>query len=55
MMHMFDVTKENGEPIDLPEREQRRIPLSVMKPVREPHVQIRRRKGEEDVTWKLEL
>ncbi|KAF2259324.1 cytochrome P450 [Lojkania enalia] len=55
-VHMFDVRdKETGEVIALPERDNGRIPLSVMKPAKEPHVSIRRRKGEGDVVWQLEV
>lgn len=54
-VHMFEMTGSEGGSIDLPTRDDGRIPLSVMKPVKEPWVKIRRREGEEDVTWRLEL
>ncbi|KAF2793722.1 cytochrome P450 [Melanomma pulvis-pyrius CBS 109.77] len=54
-VNMFDVTDGNGGVIDLPEKDDGRIPLSVMKPVKEPQVVIKRREGEEDVIWRLEL
>ncbi|KAF2194561.1 cytochrome P450 [Zopfia rhizophila CBS 207.26] len=52
---MFDVEDEKGGVMKCPERDDGRIPLSVMKPVKEPQIRIRRRKGEEDVAWRLEL
>ena len=39
----------------VPEKDNMRIPLSVMKPATEMRVRIRRRDGEEDVCWGLEL
>ncbi|KAF2728602.1 cytochrome P450 [Polyplosphaeria fusca] len=54
--NMFDVVdRETDNVIAVPERDNGRIPLSVMKPVKEPHVIIKRRSGEEDVLWQLEL
>jgi cytochrome P450 len=56
MVHMFDVVDaETWRAIDVPVRDSGRIPLSVMKPVKEPVVNIKRRVGGEDVIWKLEL
>lgn len=52
---MFEVAGRDGKTMVLPERNDRRIPLSVMKPVVEPWVRMRRREGEEDVVWRLEL
>lgn len=54
-MCMFEVAGRDGKTMVLPERNDRRIPLSVMKPVVEPWVRMRRREGEEDVVWRLEL
>lgn len=56
MVHMFDVVDaETGGVMEVPVRNNARIPLSVMKPVREPEVIVRRRLGGEDVIWRLEL
>jgi cytochrome P450 len=54
-VHMLDVVGLDGKTMPLPERDNQRIPLSVMKPKVEPMVRIRRREGEEDAVWKLEL
>jgi cytochrome P450 len=55
-VNMFDVVDANGGgTMPLPVRDDSRVPLSVMKPVSEPRVVIKRREGEEDVHWKLEL
>jgi cytochrome P450 len=54
-VHMFDITDVNGDMIRLPERDNSRIPLSVMKPVKEPQVMFTRRNGVRDVVWGLEL
>jgi cytochrome P450 len=54
-VHMFDMTDVNGGVVKLPERDNSRIPLSVMKPVKEPRVMFTRRKGVDDVVWRLEL
>jgi len=39
----------------LPEKDQKRIPLSAVKPVKEPRVRIRRREGQERVRWRVEV
>jgi hypothetical protein len=54
-VHMFDMTDLNGGILKLPERDNNRIPLSVMKPIKEPQIILKRRKGEADVVWRLEL
>ncbi|KAF2119888.1 cytochrome P450 [Lophiotrema nucula] len=55
-VHMLDIVDtKSGGTMPLPERDNRRIPLSVMKPKVEPQVKIRRRPGEDDVVWRLEL
>ncbi|OCL13372.1 cytochrome P450 [Glonium stellatum] len=51
----FDVTAEDGGVIQLPERDDRRIPLSVMKPMKDVRVRIRKRETFEKVRWGLEL
>lgn len=55
-VHMLDIVDaQTGKTFELPVKDDGRIPLSVMKPVKEPQVTVKRRKGEEDVMWKLEL
>ncbi|KAF2683786.1 cytochrome P450 [Lentithecium fluviatile CBS 122367] len=55
MVNMFDVADAGtGGVIGVPERDDGRIPLSVMKPKKEPQVIIKRKCGEE-VVWRLEL
>ncbi|KAF2247101.1 cytochrome P450 [Trematosphaeria pertusa] len=54
-VQMLDIEDVKGGTFDVPERDDQRIPLSVMKPVKEPQVVVKRRKGEEDVIWRLEL
>jgi cytochrome P450 len=54
-VNMLDIVGRDDNAMELPERDDRSIPLSVMKPVVEPWVKIRRREGEEDVLWGLEL
>lgn len=55
-VHMLDmVDLATGESIALPVRDDKRIPLSVMKPGMEPQVLVTRREGAESVAWKLEL
>ena len=55
MLLAFDVTTEDGGVIDLPEKDDRRIPLSVMKPAKDVRVKIRKRKASEWMRWGLEL
>ena len=55
MFLAFDVTTEDGGVIGLPEKDDRRIPLSVMKPANDVRVRIRRREESEWVRWRLEL
>lgn len=49
----FDVQAEGGGALQTPEKDDTRIPLSVMKPVHDPQVEIRRREGWEDVIWDI--
>lgn len=51
----FDLEKEGGGTIEVPERDDGKIPIAVMKPRRECRVFIRRRKALEQVKWELEL
>lgn len=54
-VNMFDIVDVQGGVMRLPEKDDRHIPLSVMKPVREPRVVIRLREGTGSGTWRLEL
>lgn len=59
-VNLFDVVDEStGGVVELPVRDDGRVPLSVMKPVREPRVVVRRRNGDvaegKEVRWALEL
>ncbi|KAF2714891.1 cytochrome P450 [Pleomassaria siparia CBS 279.74] len=54
-VNLFDISDQDGGTMHVPERDDSRIPLSVIKPVKEPHVLISRRKGEEKTVWRLEL
>ena len=55
-IHSLDIVDaETRDVFALPLRDDERIPLSVMKPVKEPRVLIKRKEGEESVMWKLEL
>ena len=51
----FDMKDVDGGILRLPEKDDMRIPLSVMKPVRDPRVRIRRRRGWENVLWEIGL
>jgi cytochrome P450 len=51
----FEVESENGGMIELPVRDDVRIPLMPMKPVKDVYVEIRRREGMESVVWAVEL
>ncbi|KAJ4373135.1 hypothetical protein N0V83_003426 [Neocucurbitaria cava] len=56
-VNMFDFTEDavqGGGAIKLPEKDDSRMPLSVMKPVKEPIVRVRRRAGTEGVKWRVE-
>ena len=55
MLLAFDVTTEDGGVIGLPEKDDRRIPLGVMKPAKDVRVRIRRREASEWMRWGLEL
>jgi cytochrome P450 len=52
---LFDITDVDGGPMKLPEKDEMRIPLSVMKPVAEPMVRIKRRLGRERVQLDVRL
>jgi hypothetical protein len=52
---LFDITDVGGGPMKLPEKDETRIPLSVMKPVAEPMVRIKRRLGWERVNLDVRL
>ncbi|PVH95849.1 cytochrome P450 [Periconia macrospinosa] len=55
-VNMFEVVDaETGAAPEMPVRDDRRIPLSVMKPVREPRILMKRRVGQESVVWRLEV
>ena len=51
----FDLERLDGGLINVPEREDRVIPLGVMKPRDECRVVMSRREGLENVKWELEL
>jgi hypothetical protein len=51
----YDFEKLGGGMIELPKRNNKVIPLAVMKPKDESKVVITRRKGLEIVKWELEL
>ncbi|KAF1844197.1 cytochrome P450 [Cucurbitaria berberidis CBS 394.84] len=54
-VNMFDVADVQGGVLKLPEKDDGRIPLTVMKPAIDPQVMVRRREAAEDVQWRLEL
>lgn len=56
-VNMFDFREDavQGGAFKLPEKDDTRMPLSVMKPVKEPIVRVRRRVGMEGVKWRVEL
>lgn len=47
----FDIQSSSGGTLQVPDKDDMRIPLSVMKPMFDPQVRIVRRKGWEKVTW----
>jgi cytochrome P450 len=51
----FDLEKEGGGTMEVPERDDGKIPIAVMKPKTKCRVFIRRRKALEQVKWELEL
>lgn len=51
----FDITGPDGSVFVLPDKDDTKIPLSVMKPVHDPEVRIRRRKGWEYASWQIGL
>ncbi|ORY01663.1 cytochrome P450 [Clohesyomyces aquaticus] len=52
-VHMFEIEGLDRGVMELPVRDDERLPFSVMKPVREPIVRMRRRSGEEGWVWRL--
>lgn len=55
LMMGFEIEQVDGAALDLPGKDNERIPFAVMKPDRECRVRIRRRKGMEGVNWILAL
>ena len=51
----FDIADPGGGPLQVPQKDDTRIPLSVMKPVEDPKVRISRRPGLENVEWRIVL
>jgi hypothetical protein len=51
----FEIEDLDGGSLTLPEKDEMRIPLSVMKPKHDPKVRIRRRRGWETVQWEVDL
>lgn len=51
----FDITNSDGSALTLPEKDEERIPLAMVKPKRDSVAMIRRRKGWEDVEFVIEV
>ena len=51
----FDITNADGSSLTLPEKDEERIPLAVVKPKIDPAVRICRRSGWEDVDWIIDV
>ena len=51
----FDLTNSDGTSLTLPEKDEERIPLAVVKPKVDPFVRIRRRRGWEEVNWIIDV
>ena len=51
----FDITDADGGTLSLPEKDEERIPLAMVKPKMDPIVRICRRKGWEDVNWIIDV
>ena len=49
----FDITELDGSKLQLPDRDDTRVPLAVLRPVRDPKVKIRRRHRWEHVWWDI--
>lgn len=49
----FDIQTSDGGTLPMPDKDDMRIPLGVMKPVVDPTVSITRRRGCEDVDWHI--
>ena len=49
----FDISAPDGTPIELPPRDEVKIPLSVLKPKGDVKIKVRRRKGFDSTTWTL--
>ena len=45
----FEITNPDGTPLSLPEKDEEKIRLAMVKPKLDPRVNVRRRKGWEDV------
>jgi hypothetical protein len=54
-MLMFNTTSVHGGIITVPQRDDRRVPLTIMPPVEDVHVRISRREGFENVHLILTL
>ncbi|OAP63583.1 hypothetical protein AYL99_02810 [Fonsecaea erecta] len=53
LLMAFDISTPDGTSIKPPPRDNEKIPLSVIKPKGDVKVRIQRRKGYEDVSWRL--
>ncbi|KIW23167.1 uncharacterized protein PV07_11387 [Cladophialophora immunda] len=53
LLMAFDISAPDGTLVKLPPRDNEKIPLSVIKPKGDVKVSIKRRKGYEDVSWRL--
>lgn len=51
----FEIEQTDGTTLQLPEKDDTRIPLAVVKPVLDPKVRVRRRDGWEGVDWEIGL
>ena len=51
----FSISNANGSPLALPEKDEERIPLAMVKPKLDPRVRVRRREGWEDVTFAVDV
>ena len=47
----FHLTEPNGDPLKLPQKDEERIPLAMVKPKWDPKVKVSRRKDWEEVHW----
>jgi hypothetical protein len=51
----FEITNADGSPLTLPEKDEERIPLAMVKPKLDPRVRVRRRAGWEDVEFVVDV